>query len=889
VKATVPRPERLLIAVLAAWLLIGRDQLATAQPTMTEEERLQILTDPEGLTKKLMKDKNEPPFEFFKSQVAPFDVLPYVKPNHWFSLTFELRANEDDYDGFLLTEPVRLLGMPQEVLFRREIRLLKGQRARRGLQAIKPAADGQIPKQLEVELVRPGALRAEKTWQANLLTLPAHQMLVVVLSKDATTKFTAWNRMSAVLPSSAERDGGEIDKIRYYCMVLPQEPGASLLSSHPLTWTTISHVVWDNYPTDSLSIAQQQAMLDWLHWGGQLVISGGAGASYGLYRDSFLGPYLPAEATGENVALSQKDLEPLSESYPPPRYITSADPEPNRVRPRTQDPGRRGGVSYQAPVPIRPASNHPIYLSVLEPKPGASTITLGEASPRRLAVESRVGRGRITMLAINPNEESLLAWPGLDTLVRRVILRRPEDPVVGLDVTDPEHVNSPLAGRLFGPDLTWYRITSRDAGVHTPLPAEKPTKPDQETVKAPDTKAAATDADGIVSLLSQVQGVADWRDSALLPRLSRDLLEEASGITIPSSLFVLRVILAYLIVVVPLNWLVCRFVLRRPEWAWIAVVLVAFAFAIGVERVAARDMGYDTAADEIDLLELHGDYPRAHLTRLFSLYTSGRSRFSISYPDNPTALALPLDNGRSIRGEDVSKSTFQTSPVPGLMNFLVQPRSLAMFRAEEMLTLAGALHIVEEGGKRKIVNETQLELRDAILIDSAAAGDQNERSLGTMAPGASIEIDAHKSEAPVAKVIAGPGPDPNPFLEALRGAWEHREEEQGELRLVAWLPAPIKGQVIEPAIDRQRGFTAVLVHLRNGPPPSPDGRRYNRLANRNANRSGTTRPPKTLPSPTKRAEPTAPRKAGREPVHDSLAQTKTGPRANPARTEADGS
>jgi hypothetical protein len=38
------------------------------------------------------------------------------------------------------------------------------------------------------------------------------------------------------------------------------------------------------------------------------------------------------------------------------------------------------------------------------------------------------------------------------------------------------------------------------------------------------------------------------------------------------------------------------------------------------------------------------------------------------------------------------------------------------------------------------------------------------------------------------------------------------------------------GQVIEPPVDRHRGFTAVIVHLRCGPPPSPDGPRYNLLA-----------------------------------------------------------
>ena len=38
------------------------------------------------------------------------------------------------------------------------------------------------------------------------------------------------------------------------------------------------------------------------------------------------------------------------------------------------------------------------------------------------------------------------------------------------------------------------------------------------------------------------------------------------------------------------------------------------------------------------------------------------------------------------------------------------------------------------------------------------------------------------------------------------------------------------GQVIDPPVDRQRGFTAVLVHLRCGPPPNPDGKNYNILA-----------------------------------------------------------
>jgi hypothetical protein len=331
--------------------------------------------------------------------------------------------------------------------------------------------------------------------------------------------------------------------------------------------------------------------------------------------------------------------------------------------------------------------------------------------------------------------------------------------------------------------------------------------------------------------LAQLPGVSDWRDTMRFPTLARDLLDEASGITIPSSTFVIKVILAYLIAVVPLNWLVCRVALNRREWAWLVVPLVALGFAIGVQRVAAYDLGFDSACDEIDLLEVQGEYPRAHLSRFASLYTSGRGTYAISYPQNTTALALPLDSGRSIRGEDVTTSVWQSNPVPALLGLSVQPRSLSFFRAEEMATLAGTIRIEGDGSSRKLVNGSELELRDATLVDLAAGPNQRtEHALGTIAAGASVAIGGERSAPADQPVAFEPGPDPNPVLHALRTTWEPREENRGELRLVAWVARPMPGQVIEPPVDRHRGLTAVLVHLRCGPPPSPDGPRYNLLA-----------------------------------------------------------
>ncbi len=243
-------------------------------------------------------------------------------------------------------------------------------------------------------------------------------------------------------------------------------------------------------------------------------------------------------------------------------------------------------------------------------------------------------------------------------------------------------------------------------------------------------------------------------------------------------------------------------------------------------------MGFDSATDEIDLLEVHGGYPRGHVTRFASIYTSGRGNYTISYPNNNTALALPLDNGRHIRGEDVSTSVWQSSPVPALSEFTVQPRSLSMFRAEEIATMAGAIRLEGDGASQQVVNGTELELRDAMLIDITGPDRDTwkERYLGTIAPGASVEIgEAGRGEFPE-KIEAGPGPDVNPVVSAIRTTWENRDENYGEIRLVAWVAKTMPGQVIEPPPDRRRGYTAVLVHLRSGPPPSPDGQHYNILA-----------------------------------------------------------
>ncbi|WZO97031.1 hypothetical protein EP7_004044 [Isosphaeraceae bacterium EP7] len=829
---------------LPSWLLLGLVALApaaTAQITEQEEQLLQKLGDA-PIKETAEQVKLRAPFEVFRTQVAPFDVLPYVKPSHWSTLSVELRANHDDYDGLVQTAEIPLLGLPTAMVYRRDARLVREARSRVSFQAFLPI----VPKELSLALVRPDSVRPDEQWLSPMKVLEPHQMVIVVMSRETTDGYARWNQFRALQPLYLEdpTNATAVEAARYYRLVLPLEAGKPLVSPHPGSWSTISHILWDNMAPEALSPAQQQAMLDWLHWGGQLILLGGSGPSFGSLRDSFLQPYLPGESSGESALLNAADLKPLSEAYQPlNRPSDLDDPQPQPLSP--QEAIERMGSQYREPVPILPASNRPIFLDLIKPRPGATPIALDASTGRIIGAEHRVGRGRVLMLGLHPTDPAMIAWPGLDTFVRRVILRRPDE--IKIDhqprFTPSGELLAPRYRHLAGGDLSWYRILARDASAPTEIRAEL--FPQSKRISSPGESAPGNvpivppQSDGsFLSRLSPTwaQGmsaterptteppVASWIDANDFPRLCRSSLETASGISIPSSRFVLKIVVSYILAVIPLNWLLCRFVLKRKEWAWLFVPILALGFAVGVERAAAYDLGYDLACDEINLIEVQPGYTRAHLTRIGSLSTSGRVRFSMSFPNDPLALALPFDHGRSLRGEEVTESIWQSSPVPLLGEIRVQPRTLSMFRAEQYVDLGGSIRIVADGKGRRIDNGSGLELKDARVLEKTEAGSRSF-PVGTLAPGASAVLPEAGEEGDTPAKFDGPL-DPNPYLRLLGHSIGERPEERGEVRLVAWLPGHQPGSRLDPEVDRHRGLTMVVVHLAYPAVPGPDGPRF---------------------------------------------------------------
>ncbi len=758
------------------------------------------------------KEKPTPDFEPVKLFTVPQRrelALHPVKPGHWTAAVEEMKANNFDFVGELygevlgdgLGKGVDLERTPHRLAVTRPAPLPKGQPKFFEMLFFVPR--DRTRAQLATELRSRGGGLIATPGAEPLQLMKAQQYFLVALAAEAD-RYRPLAQFDCV---RAPNSDGPLD---YYQVITPQLMKPLPVPNNALAWSSIAYVVWDDVDPQLLSAEQRTALVDWLHWGGQLIVSGPK--SLDALRDkTFLGNYLPA-LPGEPVKITAEMLAPLNDWY---------------TLPVKNQPGK-------TLAPVTPWSGITLQ------KQGDAKFVDGTGE---LVVERQVGRGRIVATAFRLTERQLWNWPSFDGFWNACLLRRParkfeQSPDLGglkvdwalssYDKFDPRVV-------------TQVRFLSRDwtekGDYDTPgrsSPATTTTTAEVDPFGFGDVGVNASVLDETVLDLSgrsQIgPGIAAWSDFSAVSNAARDSLKEAAGIVIPKANFVMWTLGVYLVVLVPLNFMLF-WGLGKLEWAWIAAPLIALVGTTAVVKLAQLDIGFARSETEIAVLETHAGYPRGHLTRYTALYTSLSTTYDVAAKD-PTAVILPFaadPQFTPLPGQSSTTVTYHGEPNVQLTGFGVLSNSTAMLHSEQMCDLGGPIELVVKGdlgngGTCEVINRTGYDLKRAAVLRRSVGAEYQIGWVGDLAAGRGTKVTLNRPEAFATMVpdwsfnlaISDDPGSPQLSLDRVADLVRGVEKLQPtEVRLVGLIEKTLPGLTVDPSSSqRQRGATLVVAHLK---------------------------------------------------------------------------
>ncbi|HEV7282639.1 MAG TPA: hypothetical protein VGN57_20710 [Pirellulaceae bacterium] len=767
-------------------------------------------TDEEKERDEAGNDRNKEDITIGRLMTLPHDeqtaALNLVKPGHWIGAYQELTANNFDFQGELISRTVDGNGQPIDVentaytmRFRQSAALPEGKKRYVGVSYYVPRSEARENYRLLVDnsLIDRRSGRQIGASRDRTTILPDYQFLLLVLSEQPT-QFAYLKTLDSVEPPGDEFSD---TNILHYRVLTPDLEKLVPLADSALAWTTVAHVVWDGLDPNKLTPQQQDAMLDWLHLGGQLVVV--APTSLDRLRGSFLQPFLPATSEGTRE-LTQEEMNPLSERF---------------TLKEKKYPDLRG-------ILIPP--DKPLVGSTLALSEGGDSVW--SPGTGELVAERSVGRGRVTVTAFNLRDRALVAWPHLDGFWNAVLLRRPGRAFVEGEYGAPEvrHPDQEFTGSEASPIYnSGVRIFSRDVAPDMKKDPEQllpqPTVSDFKLYRQ-------------TGIFPRGQsGVAGWNDGSGPALAARRMLREAAGISIPKAGTVVQVLAVYLIALVPVNWLFFKLI-GRVEWAWAAAPVIAIVGAFAVVRIAQLDIGFVRSRTEIGVLETSGGYHRGHLTRFIACYTSLSANYDFAFADSAAvAMPFPPEQNYTRRLTETATVVDFTKDVRArLAGYTVRSNSTGIVHSEEMLPLGGEIVLEEASGGYRLRNGAKIVLKDAGVLRRMEDGTYELAKVGEALPETTARLDfqpiansdayrgwmnapayAGRVAAPEEEGVSVPM---GPLLELATADFLMRK---GEIRLIAWTDQKLGDLIIEPEASQATFRTLVLVHLRMPPPPEP--------------------------------------------------------------------
>ncbi|MEE9601714.1 MAG: hypothetical protein V3V75_00310, partial [Thermoguttaceae bacterium] len=300
-----------------------------------------------------------------------------------------------------------------------------------------------------------------------------------------------------------------------------------------------------------------------------------------------------------------------------------------------------------------------------------------------------------------------------------------------------------------------------------------------------------------------------------------------AGISVPRAGFVVMIMAAYLVVLVPLNWLFFQAV-GRIELAWAAAPVIAIVCAVVVVRLAQLDIGFARSLSEIAVMELQRGYSRAHLTRYTALYTSLSTTYDVQF-DELSALVQPFPDAdfQRVAGQSFSTVAYRRNEDVRLSGFSVSSNNTDMVHSEQMYDLGAAIVLGESSlGRKQVVNRTGLNLSDVGMLYNDVSEDGVTKVrvcwIGDLPAGQSAAVSfgllqGIEALADQREKASGTTTDDRLSLDGLFALAEDPQYlDPGEIRLVGRVTSQLEGRSIQPAASQTHIETLLVAHLEYG-------------------------------------------------------------------------
>jgi len=633
----------------------------------------------------------------------------YVKPGHWYQARNSIKANFGDESllaSIAITDrdeiPIPMERNAAAIEFKRDVSLAVGQEKALDLLLLHPPLSvertpGDTSEKQKASIRTRFSLRGLGTIVLEELfgtsPMEGYQYDLVVLSRDAS-RYLFWRGLDCILWRRAD----ELQENRFNphrVVDITEEEVATHFPSRLATMTSISHVVINDLSLSVMSKEQQTALADWLHFGGTLVINGPEAVA-GI-ENSQLKEWVPIQDTSMGD-WPEADQQAFDQNW--------------SVR-----------IAGGERIPFQPDRKIPLLNGTLAP--GGQWVPSLEG----LVADRLIGQGRVVMTTFPMTDAAFLRWPSYSSFVHNGILRKPHrNPTLGTEAS------TVYADDYEGTERNPYhntrlRLWARDLDLSL-------ARSDREVQDKHPVDASASFPKGKSTSLGA------WNPASRVVEQATACLRESSGITVPNVGTILRLLIGYLIVLVPVNWFVFRMI-GRVEWAWVAAPVIALLGAMIVARSVQLDVGFSRSQTSYGFLECHNGYSRGLLSSYNALYTSLTTNYQAVYPEGqgvvvpiPRAVMRTSVNERA--GIDYWMADEQGS---GLQRLPVLSNSTGMIQSEEMVALSGPMNwtLDTASGNIQASNQLGLPIRDIGVLGVSDEGKLMTGWIGTAGPGESVD------------------------------------------------------------------------------------------------------------------------------------------------------